>query len=135
MSANIIEHPDSHVALLRLAMRADALISGFFGIVGLAGWIPEFSGASRAFGSSVDWFFVGYGLIVWKLSALPSLRRAGVVVVVANLLYAMAAVVVVAAQVVPLNDAGVTFAVASAVYTLVFAQVQYLGWQQIKSSR
>jgi hypothetical protein len=135
MSANTIEHSDSHDVLLRLAMRADASISGFFGIVGLAGWVPEFSGATQAFGSSVDWFFVGYGLIVWKLSALPSVRRAGIGVVIANTLYTMAAVIVVTAQVVPLNDTGVTFAMASAVYTLVFAQLQYLGWRYIKSSR
>jgi NhaP-type Na+/H+ and K+/H+ antiporter len=135
MSANTIEHTDSRGGLLRLTMRTDALISGLFGIVGLAGWIPEFSGTPRAFGCGVDSFFVGYGLIVWKLAALPSVWRAGLGVVVTNLLYAMAAVVVVAVQALPLNDTGVTFAVGSAVYTLVFAQLQYLGWRHIKSSR
>ncbi|OBA62280.1 hypothetical protein A5647_08560 [Mycobacterium sp. 1100029.7] len=135
MSANIIDHTGSRDGLLRLAMRVDAVISGVFGIVSVVGWIPGFSGAPRAFGYVVDVFFVGYGLIVWNLAAAASVRRAGIGVVVANLVYTVAAGLLVVARVFPLSDAGVTFAVTSALYTLVCAHVQYVGWRRVKSSR
>ncbi|MCV7412098.1 hypothetical protein AWC05_13665 [Mycobacterium florentinum] len=135
MSANAVECTGNRDGLLRLTMRADAAISGFFGMAGLAGWIPEFSGATKAFGYGADSFFVAYGFIVWRLAGVRSVRRAGIGVVVANLVYTAAAVVLVLGQILALTDSGVTFAIVSAVYTLVFAGLQYVGSLRIKSSR
>lgn len=135
MYANTVDYLGGRDGLLRLAMRADAVISGIFGIAGLAGWMPEFSGATMAFEYGVDSFFVVYGVIVLGLAALPSVLRTGIGVVVANLLYTVAAVVLVVTHLVPLTASGRVFATASAVYTLAFAQLQYLGWRRVKRSR
>ncbi|CDO89709.1 hypothetical protein AWC29_22855 [Mycobacterium triplex] len=135
MSANVIDHRGSRDGFLRLAMRGDAAISGFFGVAGLVGWIPEFSGTTKTFGYGVDSFFVVYGVIVWALAAMPVVRRAGIGVVVANLLYTAAVAVLLATHAFSLTDSGVTFAVASAVYTLTCAQLQYIGWRRIRSFR
>jgi hypothetical protein len=132
MSTNIIERAGSRDGLLRLAMRADAVISGLFGIAGLTGWMIEFAGTTRAFQYSMAAFFISYGAIVLALAALPSVRRTGIGVVVANLAYTVAAVVLVVADVVPLTPSGVVFTSTSGIYTLVFAALQYLGWRRIK---
>ena len=60
-----------------------------------------------------------YGLVVFSLAALPNLRRAGIGVVVANIVYTLAAIV--AAEVVPMTATGVAATLASGVYTAVFA--------------
>lgn len=87
------------------------------------------------FGSRVESLFVGCGLIGWWLAVVPSVRHAGIGVVVAIFLHTMAAVTLVVAKALPCNDSGLTFALASAVYTLLFAQLQYLGRLRIESSR
>lgn len=131
--ANVIERTGSRDGLLRLAMRADALISGLFGIAGLTGWAVEFEGTTMAFKYGMAVFFTAYGATVLLLTALSSVRRSGISVVVANLLYTMVAVVSVLADVLPLTASGVIFTFASGVYTLVFAVLQYLGWRRAKS--
>jgi hypothetical protein len=125
---------ESTDSLLRFAMRADAVITGLVGIAGipLAGWVAEISGTSTTFEYSMSAFFIAYGLVVFGLAALPSVKRAGIAVVMGNVLYTVASVVFVLADVFPLTTTGVVLTLAMGVYTLVFAELQYQGVRRIK---
>ena len=122
---------DSTDSLLRFAMRADATLTGLFGLAVAFGADPLSSltgltsGAEYAMGA----FFVLYGLVVFSLAALPNLRRAGIGVVVANIVYTVAAIV--AAELVPMTATGVVATLASGVYTAFFAWLQYLGVRRL----
>jgi hypothetical protein len=126
---------DSTDSFLRFAMRADAVLTGLAGIAGipLAGWLAEISGTTTAFEYSMSAFFIAYGLVVLGLAALPSVKMPGIAVIVANIVYAVAAVVLVVADVFPLTTLGVVLTLATGVYTLVFAELQYQGVRRIKS--
>ena len=133
MSAITIDRTGTRDGLLRLAMRADAVITGLAGVAGipLAGWLSDLSGTTLATEYAMSAFFIAYGAVVFGLAALPSVRRPGMGVIIANLLYTVAAVVAVFA--VPLTTTGVVLTLASGVYTLVFAELQYQGWHRIKA--
>jgi hypothetical protein len=135
MSAITIDRTGTRDGLLRLAMRADAVITGLAGVAGLplAGWLAETSGTSTEFEIGMGVFFIVYGVVVFGLAALPSVRRAGMGVIIANLLYTVAAVVLVVADVFPLTATGVVLNLAAGVYTLVFAELQYQGWRRAKA--
>lgn len=132
MSATTIDRTATRDGLLRLTMRADAAISGLAGAAGipLAGLLSEQSGTTKAFEYGLAAFLIGYGVVVFGLAALPSVRRAGMGVIVANLLFTVAAVVLLLADVFPLTAVGVVTTLASGVYTLVFAELQYRGWRR-----
>ncbi len=132
MSATTIARTGSRDGLLRLAMRADAAITGLAGVVGLplAGWLAELSGTTKEFELGMGVFFIAYGAVVFGLAALPSVKRAGMAVVIGNLLFTVAAVGLVLADVFPLTATGIVLNVASGVYTLVFAELQYQGWRR-----
>lgn len=125
---------ESTDSLLRFAMRADAVLSGLAGIAGipLAGWLAETSGTTKAFEYSMSAFFIAYGVAVLALAQLPSVRRVGIVIAAGNLLYTVAAVVLVVSDVFPLTTTGVVLTLATGVYTLVFAELQYQGVRRIK---
>ncbi|SEH67854.1 hypothetical protein SAMN04489835_2787 [Mycolicibacterium rutilum] len=125
---------ESTDALLRFAMRADAVLTGLAGIasVPLARWLAETSGTTVAFEYAMAAFFVVYGLAVLALAALPSVSRAGMAVIVANVVYAVAAVVLVLSGVFALTTIGVVLILATGVYTLAFAELQYQGWRRLK---
>lgn len=110
-------------------------ISGLVGLAGLplAGRLAELSGTTRTFEYGMGAFLIAYGVIVFGLAALPSVRRAGMGVIVANLLYTVATVVLVLAKVFPLTSAGVVLNLAAGVYTLVFAELQYQGWRRARA--
>ena len=74
-------------------------------------------------------FFVLYGLAVLSLAALPNLRNAGVGVVGANIVFTVRRIV--AAEAMPLTASGVAASMVSAVYTTVFAALQYLGVRRL----
>lgn len=135
MSATTIDPTGTRDGLLRFAMRADAAISGLVGLAGipLAGWLAERSGTTKAFEYGMAAFLIAYGVVVYWLATLPSVRRAGMGVIIANLLYTAAAIVLVLADVFPLTSAGVVLNVAAGVGTLVFAEVQYQGWRRAKA--
>ena len=126
---------DSTDSLLRFAMRADALITGVLGIVNvaLAGWVAEISGTTQATEYAMGAFFIAYGIVVFGLAALQSVRKPGIAVIIANLLYTIGAVAVVLADVWPLTTTGVVLTLASGVYTLVFAELQYQGLRRMKA--
>ncbi len=120
-------------SFLRLAMRADGVLTGLAGLamLPLAGWIAEISGTTPAIEYTIAAFFVIYGAVVLGLSALPSLRRPGLAVIAANISYTVAAVAVVLTDVWSMTTTGVLLALATGVYTLVFADLQYIGWRRL----
>jgi hypothetical protein len=122
-------------SLLRFAMRADAVLTGLAGIaaIPLAGWLSEVSGTTTAFEYSMSAFFIVYGIVVFGLAALPSVRVPGIAVIIANLLYTVAALVLVLADWMPLTTIGVVLTLATGVYTAVFAELQYQGVRRIKA--
>jgi hypothetical protein len=132
ISTRLNESTDS---LLRFAMRADAVLTGLAGVAALplAAWLSELSGTTRAFEYSMSAFFIVYGIAVLGLAALPSVRVAGIAVIIANLLYTVAAVVLVLSDWMPLTTTGVVLTLATGVYTLVFAELQYQGWRRVKA--
>ena len=132
ISTRLNESTDS---LLRFAMRADAGLTGLAGVAALplAGWLSALSGTTRAFEYSMSAFFIVYGIAVLGLAALPSVRVPGIAVIIANLLYTVAAVVLVLSDLMPLTTTGVVLTLATGVYTLVFAELQYQGWRRIKA--
>jgi hypothetical protein len=120
---------------LRLAMRLDAVLTGIVGIVGLAiaPRLAELSGTTTSSERALGIFFVAYGLAVFALSLLPSVRRAGTWVVVGNVLFTVAAVIVVLAGLWPLTTLGVVLTLGSGVYTLVMADLQYVGLRRMRA--
>jgi hypothetical protein len=132
ISTRLNESTDS---LLRFAMRADAVLTGLAGVAALpfAGWLSELSGTTRAFEYSMSAFFIVYGIAVLGLASLPSVRVPGIAVIVANLLYTVASVVLVPSDWMPLTTTGVVLTLATGVYTLVFAELQYQGWRRVKA--
>lgn len=135
MSATTIGRTGARDGLLRMAMRADAAISGIVGLAGipLAGWLSEHSGTTKTFEYVLAASLVAYGVLVFGLATLPSVRRAGMAVVIGNLLFTVAAVILVLADVFPLTAFGVITTLASGVYTLLFAELQYQGWRRAKA--
>src|SRR4029079_7349266 len=96
---------DSTDSLLRFALRADATASGLMGIAGipLAGWLSDVSGTSIAFEYTLSAFFIVFAAGVLAFAARPSVKRTGIVVAAGNVLYAVASVVFVLADVFPLT--------------------------------
>lgn len=135
MSATTIDRTATRDGLLRLAMRADAGISALVGLAGipLAGKLAELSGTTRAFEYGMAAFLIAYGAVVFWLATLPSVRRVGMGVIVANLAYTVAAVGFVLADVFPLTSTGVVLNLAAGVGTLVIAEVQYQGWRRARA--
>jgi len=135
MSATTIDRTGTRDGLLRLAMRADAVISALVGLAGIpvAGWLADLSGTTKAFEYGMAAFLIAYGVVVFGLATLPSVRRAGMAVIIANVAYTVAAIVLVLADVFPLTSTGVVLNLAAGVYTLVFAELQYQGWRRAKS--
>ncbi len=125
---------ESSDSLLRLAMRADAVLTGLAGIAGipLAARMAEISGTTVAFEYSMSAFFIAYGVVVLALAQLPSVRTPGIAVVGANVLYTVAAVAFVLSGWMPLTTTGVVASLATGVYTLVFAELQYQGLRRMK---
>jgi hypothetical protein len=122
---------DSTDSLLRFAMRADATLTGLLGlaIAFAADPMSSVTGLTSIQEYSLGAVFVFYGLVVFTLAALPDLRRVGTGVVAANLVCTAAAIV--AAAALPLTATGVAATLASAVYTLFFAELQYLGVRRL----
>jgi hypothetical protein len=122
-------------SFLRFALRLDAGITGLMGIVGaaIAPRVAELSGTTVSTEYALSAFFIVYGVTVFALSLLERLRVPGIAVVAGNVLYTVAAVAVVLAGVWPLTTAGVVLTLASGVYTLVMADLQYIGLRRMKA--
>ncbi|OMC47074.1 hypothetical protein A5745_05420 [Mycobacterium sp. IS-2888] len=122
---------DSTDSLLRFAMRADATLTGLCGlaVAVVADPLSSLTGLTSLQEYALGAFFVLYGLGVFGLAAVQDLRRVGIGVVVANIVYTLAAIV--AAGVVPMTAFGVAATLATGVYTAGFAALQYLGVRRL----
>jgi uncharacterized membrane protein YesL len=125
----------SNDSFLRFALRADATCSGIMGVAGiaLAGWIAEISGTSVAFEYAMSAFFIVFSAAVFALAARPSVKQAGIVIAIGNVVFAVAAVGLVLSGVFPLTTVGIVLTLATGVYTLVMAELQYKGVRRIKA--
>jgi hypothetical protein len=122
---------DSTDSLLRFLMRADATLTGLCGlaVAFFADPLSSLTGLTSGQEYLLGAFFVLSGLAVFSLAALPNLRRAGTGIVMANIVFTLAAIV--AADVVPMTATGVAATLASGVYTAAFAGLQYLGVRRL----
>jgi len=124
---------DSTDSLLRFAMRLDATVTGLAGLMIAAAADPlsSLTGLSSIAQYGLGAFFVLYGLVVFVLAAAPDLRRAGIGVVIANVIFTVVAVVVVAADALPLTATAIGATLASGVYTALIGYLQYLGVRRL----
>jgi hypothetical protein len=124
---------DSTDSLLRFAMRLDATLSGLAGlfIAAAADPISSLTGLSSLAEYGWGAFFVLCGLAVFALAAAMDLRRAGIGVIIANIVFTVAAVVVVAADALPLTQTGIAATLASGAYTALIGYLQYLGVRRL----
>ena len=121
-------------SFLRFALRLDATCSAVMGIAGvaLAGWVAELSGTSVAFEYAVGAFFIAFAAGVFFFAARPSVKQVGMVIAAGNVFYSVLSVVFVLVDVFPLTTFGVVATLATGVYTLVMAELQYQGVRRIK---
>jgi hypothetical protein len=122
-------------ALLRFALRADATITGFAGLLGAAFANPlsTLTGLSPTTEYFIGAAFVAYGLAVFYLAALPSLRVVGIAISIANVVCTIATLLIVLADAAPLTEAGIAVTMATGVYTAFFAYLQYLGVRRLRA--
>lgn len=115
--------------LLRLALRADALISGVVGVVmaAAAGAVASESGIPQSAVYVLAAVLVVYGVGVYGLSTMAAVRRPGIVIAIGNVGFTIAAILAVVDDVWPLTTTGVAMMIVSAVYTLAMAELQYVG--------
>ena len=78
-------------------------------------------------------FFIVFAAAVFWLAARPSVRQAGMVIAIGNVVYTVATIALVLADVFPLTTIGVVLTLATGVYTLVMAELQYQGVRRIKA--
>lgn len=135
MTATVTHRPlsDSSDSLLRFAMRADATLCAGLGLLlaMAADPLSRLSGLS----ATSEWLagaaLVVYGVALYVMAAMPFVRRIGIGIVVANVVFAMAVVAVVAAGVLPLTGMGVAMMLATVAATLGLAYLQYLGVRRL----
>lgn len=135
MTATVTHRPlsDSSDSLLRFAMRADATVCAGLGLLlaMAADPLSRLSGLS----ATSEWLagaaLVVYGVALYVMAAMPFVRRIGIGIVVANVVFAVAVVAVVAAGVLPLTGMGVAMMLATVAATLGLAYLQYLGVRRL----
>jgi hypothetical protein len=124
---------DSTDSLLRFALRLDATLTGFLGlgVAVMADPMARLTGLTAAQLYVVGAAFVLYGLGLYALASLPDVRRVGIGLVVFNTVGTAGFVAIATAGVLPLTGAGVAVGLACAVYTAVFAVLQYFGVRRL----
>ncbi|WP_319454463.1 MULTISPECIES: hypothetical protein [unclassified Mycobacterium] len=135
MTATITTRPlaDSSDSLLRFAMRVDATLCAGLGLLVAftADPLSRLSGLS----ATTEWIagaaLVLYGAALYVLAAAPAIRRIGVGIIAANVVFSVALVAVLVTSVLPLTAAGVAMMLATAAATLGFAYAQYLGVRRL----
>lgn len=122
---------DATDSLLRFAMRADATLTGLCGlaIALVSDPLSSLTGLTSFQEYGLGALFVLGGLFVFSLAAMPDLRRAGIGVIVANVVFTLAAIA--AAQALPLTATGVVATLAVGLYTAAFAALQYVGVRRV----
>lgn len=124
---------DATDSLLRFAVRADATLTGLFGLViafladPLVADRPDVLRELRH-----GAFFVIYGLVVFSLGAMPDVRGVGIGVIVANIFFTLSSIV--ATEALPLTITGAALTLASGAYAAAFAALQYLGVRRLETA-
>jgi hypothetical protein len=124
---------DSTDSLLRFAMRLDATLSGLVGlfVAAAADPISSLTGLSSIAEYGVGAFLVLGGLAVYALAGVSDLRRAGVGLIVGNVLLTVAVLVVVVAGALPLTATGVAATLAIGGYFALMGYLEYLGVRRL----
>jgi hypothetical protein len=124
---------DSSDSLLRFAMRADATLCAGVGLMVAMAADPlsRLSGLSAASEWIAGAALVGYGVALYVMAAASFVRGIGIGIVVANVVFAVVAVSVLVAGVLPLTVAGVAMMLATVAATLGLAYLQYLGVRRL----
>ena len=124
---------DSTDSLLRFALRLDATLSGAIGlfIALMADPLSALTGLSSLTEFSGGALLALAGLAVYGLAAAPDLRRVGIGLIAGNVVLTVATLVVLAAGVLPLTEAGVVATVATAGYFALMGYLQYLGVRRL----
>lgn len=125
---------DATDSLLRFAVRADATLTGLFGLViaFLADPLSSLTGLTSFENYAMGAFFVIYGLVVFSLGALPDVRGVGIGVIVANTFFTLSSIV--AAEALSLTVTGAALTLASGAYAAAFAALQYLGVRRLETA-
>ncbi|ASL13884.1 hypothetical protein [Mycobacterium intracellulare] len=125
---------DATDSLLRFAVRADATLTGLFGLViaFLADPLSSLTGLTSFENYAMGAFFVIYGLVVFSLGAMPDVRGVGIGVIVANIFFTLSSIV--AAEALPLTVTGAALTLASGAYAAAFAALQYLGVRRLETA-
>jgi hypothetical protein len=135
MTATLTTRPlsDSTDSLLRFAIRADSTVCAGLGLLVAfaADPLSRLSGLSAVSEWIAGAALVVYGVALYVMAAAPFVRKIGIGIVVANVIFAIAVLAVLAAGVLPLTSAGVVMTIATAVATLGLAYVQYLGVRRL----
>jgi hypothetical protein len=135
MTATVTTRPlsDSTDSLLRFAIRADATVCAGLGLLVAfaADPLSRLSGLSAVSEWIAGAALVVYGVALYVMAAVPFVRKIGIGIVVANVIFAIVVLAVLAAGVLPLTGAGVVMTIATAVATLGLAYVQYLGVRRL----
>jgi hypothetical protein len=135
MTATLTTRPlsESTDSLLRFAIRADATVCAGIGLLVAftADPLSRLSGLSAVSEWIAGAALVVYGVALYVMAAAPFVRKIGIGIVVANVIFAIAVLAVLAAGVLPLTGAGVVMTIATAVATLGLAYVQYLGVRRL----
>ncbi len=124
---------DSTDSLLRFAVRLDATLTGLLGlgVAAAADPMARLTGLTPLQLYVVGAAFVLYGLAVYAAAALPDLRLIGLGLVAFNTVGTAGFIAIAEAGAFPLTSAGVVVTLACAVYTAVFAVLQYLGVRRL----
>jgi hypothetical protein len=122
-------------ALLRFALRADATLTGLAGlaVAAFANPLSTISGLSPTTEYLIGAAFVFYGVAVYYLAALPSLRTVGITISLANAVCTVATLAIVMTDAAPLTETGIAVTLATGVYTAFFAYLQYLGVRRLRA--
>ena len=123
----------SEDALVRTAMRVDAVLVGVVGIpfVAAARPLAEWTGIPQAFVLGLGIFFLVYAVDVYWLAGRDRVAPGAWATIVANDVCTLAALAVVVLGVWPLTGVGVAALLFSAVYTAVFAAAQWIGLRRL----
>jgi hypothetical protein len=135
MTATVTTHPlsDCSDSLLRFAIRADATVCAALGL--LVAFVADPLSRLSGLSALSEWIagaaLVAYGVALYVMAAAPFVRKIGIGIVVANVVFAIVAVAVLAAGVLPLTGAGVAMMIATVAATLGAAYLQYLGVRRL----
>lgn len=120
---------------LRLALAADAVVTGVNGLVYLAAAGPvgdllgPEAGALRAIGA----FLVVYGIAVGLLASRGTISPAGTRAVIAlNIAWALASVATVVTGLMEFTTIGAVWAIAQALVVAGFAELQIMGLRKLR---